>query len=118
MQLKKIGFIFMVLAAGASSLQAQTRRGEAIAATQRYLADVNADLRRSYYDATFHGLNIDAAYDSAKRELKSARTDSQRYRAIERFLEQFEDSHTFFVAPWRLSLSDYHFGIRFIGDVP
>lgn len=118
MQPRKIGLLLFIMAAGVTGLQAQTRRGEAIAASQRYLSDLNADLRRSYYDPSFHGVNIDAAYDSAKRELKAARTDSQRYRALEHFLEQFDDSHTFFVAPWRLSLSDYHFGIRFIGETP
>lgn len=117
MQLRKIPIVLLLLAAGTSIVHAQTRRGEAIAAAQRYLADVNADLRRSYYDPSFHGVNVEAAYDSAKRELKAARTDSQRFRAIEHFLEQFDDSHTFFVAPSRVGLSDYHFGIRFIGDV-
>jgi carboxyl-terminal processing protease len=113
--LSTYGALLGLLLLAPLAAEAQTRRGLQAAAAARYLSDLNADLRRSYYDPNFRGVNLDAAYDSARAELKAASTDPERWRAIERYLERLDDSHTYFIAPWRLGLSDYHFGIRFHG---
>jgi hypothetical protein len=98
------------------AVAAQTRDGARRAESARYLNDLHADLKRSYYDKSFRGVDIEVAYDSARARLDRAMTDQERYRAIDRFLEPLNDSHTFFVAPRRIGLSDYSFGIRFYGD--
>lgn len=97
---------------------AQTDEGLRIAASRRYLADLHADVKRGYYDKDLRGLNLDSLRAVAERELAAAKSDQERFRAIGRFLEPFEDSHTYFMAPRRIGLSDYHFRIRFIGDKP
>jgi C-terminal processing protease CtpA/Prc len=69
-----------------------------------------------YYDPAFRGVDIEAARDSAQAEIKRADSDQERAHAIERYLMRFDDSHTFFVSPRRIRLSDFHLGLRFSGD--
>jgi C-terminal processing protease CtpA/Prc len=97
---------------------AQTAEGLLIADVRRYLADLHADLKRSFYDRELHGLNVDSLRDVAEKEIANAKSAQERYRAIDRFLAPFNDSHTFFVAPRRIGLADYHFRIRFVADKP
>ena len=85
---------------------------------RRYLADLHADLKRSFYDRNLLGLNVDSMRAVADKEIANAQSDQERYRAIDRFLAPFNDSHTFFVAPRRIGLRDYHFRIRFVADKP
>ncbi|HEX6559582.1 MAG TPA: S41 family peptidase [Longimicrobiales bacterium] len=101
-----------------ATTSAQTRRGNDIAEAKRALSSAYSDLKRSYYDPDLHGLNLDSIYAIARDELDNARTTQQRYRAIARFMEAFDDSHTGFIAPWRVALGDYHFGLHFYGDKP
>ncbi|HEY0673444.1 MAG TPA: S41 family peptidase [Longimicrobiales bacterium] len=99
-----------------TQLLAQTRKGMEIAQARRALGSAYASLKRGYYDPEFRGLNIDSLYEVAKDELAQAQTTQQRYRAIQRFMEPLDDSHTGFVVPWRVGLWDYHLGFRFFGD--
>ena len=109
----------VVLSAGLPvSGSAQTRERLARAAVELELDALHADLKRSYYDADFHGMNIDSLYEVAKKEVVAAKTDQERFRAVQRFLETLQDSHTYFVAPGRVALNDYHFAIQFLADKP
>jgi C-terminal processing protease CtpA/Prc len=95
---------------------AQTAEGLLIADARRYLSDLHADLKRSFYDRNFLGLNVDSLREVAEKEIRNAKSQQERYRAIDRFVAAFNDSHTFFVAPRRIGLGDYHFRIQFIAD--
>lgn len=76
------------------------------------------DLARHYFDSTYNGLNLDTLQNKARTELINATNYREGNRALERMAAAFNDSHTFFVKPWRIGLDDFHFGIRFIGEVP
>lgn len=108
--------ILIVLYSGSAS--AQSRKGLEIAQATRALGSAYDAVKRGYYDPSFRGLNIDSLHDVARGELSRAQTAQQRYRAISRFLEAFNDSHTGFVVQSRLGLLDYHIGFRFFGDTP
>lgn len=95
---------------------AQSREGVRRAAALGYLNDLHADVKRSYYDKTFRGHDIEAAYDSARARLDRAESDQERYHAIDLYLEPLNDSHTRFYAPRRIHVSDFGFGFRFYGN--
>jgi C-terminal processing protease CtpA/Prc len=101
-----------------SASPAQTPEVPLLPDPRRYLADLHADLKRSFYDRNLLGLNVDSMRAVADKEIANAQSDQERYRAIDRFLAPFNDSHTFFVAPRRIGLRDYHFRIRFIAEKP
>lgn len=99
-----------------ASAHAQTRKGAEIAQAKRALSSAYDAVKRGYFDAAFRGLNIDSLHDVAREDLSRAKSTQQRYRAIARFLEAFDDSHTWFVARDRIGLWDYHIGYRFYGE--
>lgn len=99
-----------------AAVTAQSREGVRRAVALSYLNDLHADLKRSYYDRNFRGIDVEAVYDSARARLDRATTDQERYRAIEQYLEPLDDSHTVFFAPRRIGLSDFGLSMRFYGD--
>jgi C-terminal processing protease CtpA/Prc len=114
----RVRLILLLTLASAPSSEAlgQTREGESRALAARLLNDVHFDVKRSYYDKTFHGVDMEAAYDSARARLSRARSDQERFNAIDRYMNALNDSHTYFVAPRRIGLSDFNFGVRFQGS--
>ena len=113
-----LAILIMLVGVRVALASAQSNEGVRILNSKRYLNEVHADLKRTYYDPTFKGLNPDSLKVVAEEQLKAAKSDQERFRAIERFLEPFSDSHTYFVAPRRISLSDYHMRIQFVAETP
>jgi carboxyl-terminal processing protease len=83
---------------------------------QQMLRDVDADIRKHYYDPKFHGLNWDAKVRQAEENI--AKTDSMdgAVSEIAALLDSLNDSHTAFVVPPRNYTHDYGFKLRMIGD--
>jgi C-terminal processing protease CtpA/Prc len=80
------------------------------------LRNLYTELKRSYYDPQFKGMDIDRLYNEAAREVKAATSDQQRHRAVSKFLDALDDSHTFYVAPANVGLDDFGFSFRFYGE--
>src|SRR5215471_116828 len=69
-----------------------------IEAGQRELAavmlhDVHQDIKTSYYDPKYHGIDLDARYKQAGDLIKRATSFNQALGVVEWYLEPLDDSH-------------------------
>jgi C-terminal processing protease CtpA/Prc len=110
-------FLFTVLAFGAfKPANAQSLgpydRGNA----QAMLNMVKDDLKRNYYDQTFHGLNLDERFKEAEGKLKLATTRDQLMAIVAQSLLDLNDSHTFLVPPPRAARIEYGWQMQMVRD--
>lgn len=80
------------------------------------LREIKSEIKKNYYDPTFRGLDIEAIFKEADELLKKADSAGQIYGIIARALLQFNDSHTFFIAPSRVARLDYGWTMEAVGD--
>jgi C-terminal processing protease CtpA/Prc len=74
------------------------------------------DIKKNYYDAGFHGIDLDAQFKAAEEKLKQATTRDQLMIAVGQTLLDFNDSHTFFLPPARAAKIDYGWTMQMVGD--
>lgn len=74
------------------------------------------DIKKNYYDPTFHGIDLDARFKAAEDNLKQATTRDQLMAVIGQTLLEFDDSHTFFLPPPRAAKFEYGWQMLMIGD--
>jgi C-terminal processing protease CtpA/Prc len=82
------------------------------------LSQVKADLKDNYYDKTFHGMDVDAAFDEAQQRLKAASSVNETVGTIAELLMRLKDSHTTFLPPDRRARVVYGWQASMIGDQP
>src|SRR5437762_8504016 len=80
------------------------------------LGDIKADLKKNYYDPTFHGVDIEARFQEADDKIKQATSLGQIFGSIAAFLMRLDDSHCFYVPPRRSSRTEYGWKMLTIGD--
>ncbi len=74
------------------------------------------DIKKDYYDPSFHGIDLDAHFAAADEKLKKATSLGQMFGVIAQALIEFDDSHLFFVPPSRSARYDYGWRMKMIGD--
>jgi len=84
--------------------------------TEIMLSQVHAELKSSYYDPAFHGIDIDERYKVYLERLRKAPTLGEAYRTVAAYLSALEDSHTFFDPPPRNYRTDYGYRMQMIGE--
>src|ERR1700733_3052003 len=57
------------------------------------------DVKKHYYDPSFHGVNWDAKVAEAKGKVASATSFNMAMSHIAAMLDTLDDSHTFFLPP-------------------
>src|SRR5262249_5055137 len=77
---------------------------------------IEDDLRRYYYDTTFHGLDIDKLFKSTNEAIGEAETTNDLFMSIARPLLMLNDSHTTFVPPGRVAGFDFGWDAQMVGD--
>jgi C-terminal processing protease CtpA/Prc len=80
------------------------------------LSTIKEDLKKNYYDPTFHGMDLDARFKVADDKIKQAQSLGQIFGIIGQVLIEFEDSHTFFVPPGRTNKTEYGWQMQIVGD--
>lgn len=80
------------------------------------LDQVREVIAERYYDSTFGGVNLEAAYDTAAARVRGAANLDQALAAIAQFALELRDSHTFFVPPQRTVSVDYGWDMAMVGD--
>ncbi len=83
---------------------------------QQMLRDVDADIRKHYYDPKFHGVDWDAKVRQAKEDIDKTDSMDGAVSEIAALLDSLNDSHTAFVVPPRNYTHNYGFKLRMIGD--
>src|SRR5580698_7972494 len=66
---------------------------------QVMLKEISSDIKKHYYDPTFHGVNWDAKIEDAKQRINAADTMNRALSEVAAALDSLNDSHTFFVPP-------------------
>lgn len=83
---------------------------------RQMLDDLREAVERYYYDPSYRGIDLDAHFGAASRQLESAQSVAHAQGIIAQTLIAFEDSHTFFVPPAATAAVDYGWTMRMIGD--
>jgi carboxyl-terminal processing protease len=77
---------------------------------------IKADLKKNYYDAEFHGVDIDVRLKDVDDKINSATSIGHIFGIIAQALIDLEDSHTFFVPPSRSARTEYGWEMQMVGD--
>lgn len=77
---------------------------------------IKSDIKKSYYDPNFHGMDLDARFKVAEEKIKQATSLGQIFGIIAQTLIELEDSHTFFLPPSRPFTTEYGWQMQMIGD--
>lgn len=80
------------------------------------LSEVKAMVEEKYYDPSYHGIDLEKSFKTAREEIKKSERNGQVYGIIAQFLLDFDDSHLFFLPPDRVLSVDYGFKMKMIGD--
>lgn len=80
------------------------------------LDQVKSDIKGNYYDANFHGLDIESNFKDASEKIKSAQSPGQIMGIIAQAVLNLGDSHTFFIPPQRQANTDYGIDLQSIGE--
>ncbi|MDT4954197.1 MAG: hypothetical protein QOJ02_2335 [Acidobacteriota bacterium] len=80
------------------------------------LAAVKDDLSHNYYDAGLRGMNLEARIKEAGEIIKQAQTRDQLIITIAQIMLDLNDSHTFFLPPFRAARVWYGWRMRMVGD--
>ncbi len=74
------------------------------------------DVRKNYYDPSYHGVNLDQNFQLYDTRLNTAQSVNESFRVVAAFLDTLHDTHTFFVPPARVNHSTMGFSMEMIGD--
>ena len=100
------------------SLQAQTPQASGFDKDRGHdmIGVIKSDLKKNYYDPTFHGMDVEARFRQANEKINTATSVGQIFGIIAQALTELEDSHTFFLPPGRSARTEYGFEMQMIGD--
>jgi carboxyl-terminal processing protease len=87
-------------------------------ASLEMLRQIKADLKENYYDKTFRGIDVEAAFAETEQRLKTAASAVEAGILLADTLLRLDDSHTVFYPPDRASRVDYGWSAAMIGDEP
>src|SRR5262249_25110578 len=71
---------------------------------------IKDDIKKNYYDPSFHGIDLEARFNAAREKLKTTDSGGQMMAIIAQALIDFDDSHLYFIPPGRSNRTDYGWG--------
>ena len=74
------------------------------------------EVEKNYYDAQFHGVDIEAQFKAAESKVDQAQSLGQVYGIVGQPLLNLNDMHSFFIPPPRNARTDYGWQMQMIGD--
>jgi C-terminal processing protease CtpA/Prc len=80
------------------------------------LRQVRDDIKKNYYDSSFHGVDLDKAFQQFDTRLDSSKSINETFRVIAAFMLNLHDTHAFFMPPQRTNHSTPGFSMQPIGD--
>src|SRR5208282_4271775 len=84
--------------------------------TKRMLTEVHRQLKASYYDPTFRGMDVDARFQTYLQQLERAGSLGKSFLIINEFLSGIGDGHSFFVPPGAGYRYDSGYRMAMIGE--
>jgi C-terminal processing protease CtpA/Prc len=117
-RLVQTGFIFLLCAF--SSANAQAPENHLTKQDREWLNHVlntvRDEIKKNYYDASFHGLNIDQRFLQAGTKIDSAPDRNYAIADIAGAVTALNDSHTVFLPPARPYTHEYGWRMQAEGD--
>jgi carboxyl-terminal processing protease len=83
---------------------------------QVMLHEISSDIKKHYYDPTFHGVNWDAKVEEMKQKIETVDSMNRALSQVAAALDSLNDSHTFFLPPSHSVRYDYGWQGQMIGD--
>ena len=80
------------------------------------LKNIKDEIKKNYYDPSFHGLDLDARFKTAEEKVKAATSLGQMYGVIAQAVLDLNDSHTTFYPPSRAARTNYGWRMQMVGD--
>lgn len=80
------------------------------------LGTIQIDIKKNYYDSTFHGIDLDAHFKKADEKIKQASSLNEVLGIIASAVMAFDDSHTYFAPPRRATRVEHGWQMQMIGD--
>lgn len=77
---------------------------------------IHSDIKKNYYDPTFHGIDLEARFKAANENIKKAENLNEILGIIAAAVMDLKDSHTYFVPPRRTTRVEHGWEMRMIGD--
>lgn len=77
---------------------------------------VKSDVKKNYYDPTYHGIDLDARFKAASEKIKAASSMGQINAILAQALVDFNDSHTYFIPAGGFIDIEYGWRMKLIGD--
>jgi C-terminal processing protease CtpA/Prc len=71
------------------------------------LDTIKQDIKKNYYDTSFHNMDLEARFKTAHEQIKQATTNGQILIIIAQTLVELNDSHTFLMPPPRPYTTEY-----------
>jgi C-terminal processing protease CtpA/Prc len=115
-----LGFVF--LSAPTAILRAQQPKPQPqissndLGRAHAMLLQTYTEVKKNYYDTTYHGVDLDATYKQLDARMSASQTINDTFRVIAAFLMQLHDSHTFFQPPMRTNHSTLGYEMEMVGD--
>lgn len=111
----------VAVALAGGSLSSRGARAQGLSALDRERANgmldvIKDEIKKSYYDPAFHGVDVEARFKLAKEKIKQVTSLGQAFSTIAQALLEFNDSHTFFIPPRRSATVNYGWQMQMIGD--
>jgi C-terminal processing protease CtpA/Prc len=80
------------------------------------LATIKNDIKKNYYDPSFHGVDLEARFKQADDKVKQASSLNEVLAIIASAVMDLDDSHTYFVPPMRASRVEHGWQMQMVGD--
>lgn len=77
---------------------------------------VKDDLKKNYYDTTYHGMDVETRFKTAESKIDEAQSIGQVFGIIAQVLLDLNDSHAFFIPPQRSDRAEYGVQMQMFGD--
>ena len=110
-----------VIALGLLVVFTGVAQGQKLESNQRdnardMLHNIADDIKKHYYDPTFHGIDFDARVREADEKIKASTSLNQAFSIIGWTLDGLKDSHTYFIPPIRPVRVQYGWRMQMVGD--
>jgi C-terminal processing protease CtpA/Prc len=106
----------LVLCGSAWSSAAQTLDSVQKAHAKEMLDSIKRKIQSTYYDPTFHGIDLNAKFKEAEKKIDTGTSVSYAYAVIAQTLLDFGDSHLYFIPPQRANKFEYGWTFGMVGD--
>ena len=109
---------FLVAAGQARAQQPKPQKLDAVDLERAHaiLRQTYDEVRKNYYDPTFHGVDLDGTYRQFDTRLNASTSVNDSFRVIAAFLLNLHDSHTFFQPPARVNRSTLGYELQMVGE--